>query len=402
VSAEPRILIIGAGLGGLCLAQGLRRSGVDVAVFERDQAAGARAQGYRVHLDARGMRPLRDCLPAERYELFTATLGQPSTGVTRFRVDGSALSPIGTERFPDSDTEVLARPGRAVDRLCLREILLDGLADAVHFGKEFTRYELVATGGVRAHFADGRTATGDLLVGADGVSSPVRRQLLPQVTLADTGTRWLGGKTPLDGPLRTMLPAELSDRAVSVQDRDAMFFLAAVLFENPPPEAAARLRPELQFTQDRDYLMWALVGRSGQLPVPDRDLAAMSPAQLHRVARNATADRHPLLAALVDAADPDSGFYLAIHATGAVDGWPAGPVTLLGDAVHAGPVNGNGANGALRDAGLLNDQLRAATRQQAPLMDALHRYQVQMLRNAHAVQAATRAHATRMTRVVGR
>ena len=32
-----RVLVIGAGLGGLCLAQGLRKAGVDVAVYERDE-----------------------------------------------------------------------------------------------------------------------------------------------------------------------------------------------------------------------------------------------------------------------------------------------------------------------------------------------------------------------------
>ncbi len=48
---NQRILIVGAGLGGLCLANGLKRSGFRVAVFERDEIPHARGQGYRLTID---------------------------------------------------------------------------------------------------------------------------------------------------------------------------------------------------------------------------------------------------------------------------------------------------------------------------------------------------------------
>jgi 2-polyprenyl-6-methoxyphenol hydroxylase-like FAD-dependent oxidoreductase len=72
-----RVLIIGAGLGGLCLAQALRKSGVDVAVFERDDSPVARLQGYRLHIDDNGRAALESALPAQHYELFLATAGIP-------------------------------------------------------------------------------------------------------------------------------------------------------------------------------------------------------------------------------------------------------------------------------------------------------------------------------------
>jgi 2-polyprenyl-6-methoxyphenol hydroxylase-like FAD-dependent oxidoreductase len=53
-----RVAVAGAGVGGLCLAQGLRRGGVDVRVFER---GGPRRQGYRLHLDARAGIALARC-----------------------------------------------------------------------------------------------------------------------------------------------------------------------------------------------------------------------------------------------------------------------------------------------------------------------------------------------------
>src|SRR3954453_11811133 len=70
-----RVLVIGGGLGGLCLAQGLRRHGVDVAVFERDADADTRRQGYRLHLDSRAASALRECLPPDRYARFQAITG---------------------------------------------------------------------------------------------------------------------------------------------------------------------------------------------------------------------------------------------------------------------------------------------------------------------------------------
>jgi 2-polyprenyl-6-methoxyphenol hydroxylase-like FAD-dependent oxidoreductase len=50
--------VAGAGLGGLCLAQGLLRAGADVTVYERETSLATRRQGYRLHLDARaGLAP---------------------------------------------------------------------------------------------------------------------------------------------------------------------------------------------------------------------------------------------------------------------------------------------------------------------------------------------------------
>jgi 2-polyprenyl-6-methoxyphenol hydroxylase-like FAD-dependent oxidoreductase len=56
---SPRIIVIGGGIGGLCLAQGLRRVGIDVAVYERDTTPAARSQGYRLNIEPVGSRALR-------------------------------------------------------------------------------------------------------------------------------------------------------------------------------------------------------------------------------------------------------------------------------------------------------------------------------------------------------
>jgi 2-polyprenyl-6-methoxyphenol hydroxylase-like FAD-dependent oxidoreductase len=53
------VIIVGAGTGGLCLAQGLKGAGIGVGVYERDRTRRDCLQGYRVGIDADGKRALR-------------------------------------------------------------------------------------------------------------------------------------------------------------------------------------------------------------------------------------------------------------------------------------------------------------------------------------------------------
>jgi 2-polyprenyl-6-methoxyphenol hydroxylase-like FAD-dependent oxidoreductase len=388
--APLRVVIIGAGLGGLCLAQGLRKAGIDVAVYERDASAAARAQGYRISVDVRGTEALRACLPSTLYRLFESTCGQPSTGHTTFSTDGLTLKEESTSRFPREVRPGVALAGRAVDRLTLRETLLAGLDEAVHFGKEFTGYE-VLPGGVCAHFADGIMVSGDLLVGADGVGSRIRQQYLPHAALVDVGIRWVGGRTVLDDRLCALLPDALSDRAVTVHDAKISVFLASVLFQQKPDEAADALWPGLRFTDNEDFLMWAIVGRKDQLIRPDEELAEASPAELHRLALEAAAGAHPMLRALVEAAAPDRSFFLAVRALPVIDQWQSGRITLVGDAIHASPINGTGANSALQDAALLCRHIAPAAREGEALDGAIRQFEVDMLGQVRATRATMQA-----------
>ncbi|MFI9048489.1 FAD-dependent oxidoreductase [Streptomyces sp. NPDC053427] len=77
------IVIIGAGTGGLCLAQGLRRAGIRVTVYERDRTRRDGLQGYRVGIDADGKRALRSNLPPEPYHTFLAPVPNGPFTATR-------------------------------------------------------------------------------------------------------------------------------------------------------------------------------------------------------------------------------------------------------------------------------------------------------------------------------
>ena len=74
------VVIIGGGIGGLCLAQGLKAAGVSVAVYERNSPT-AWLEGYRIHINPVGSRALHACLPPVLWEAFVATAGKPPAGL---------------------------------------------------------------------------------------------------------------------------------------------------------------------------------------------------------------------------------------------------------------------------------------------------------------------------------
>src|SRR5262249_35617604 len=75
--APLHVLIVGGGIGRLCLAQGLKKAGISVAVYERDRAADARLQGYRLNIEPVGSQALHACLPTNVWETLVASAGDP-------------------------------------------------------------------------------------------------------------------------------------------------------------------------------------------------------------------------------------------------------------------------------------------------------------------------------------
>ncbi|MBV9713376.1 MAG: FAD-dependent monooxygenase, partial [Ktedonobacteraceae bacterium] len=272
VTFPLHVLVIGGGLGGLSLAQGLRKAGISVAVYERDRSPEARAQGYRFHMDIRGEEALRECLPPRLYELAMATRGQPSKGVTVFSIVDGKLHEVNTGRFPESGSSEFVTVGSAIDRLTLRQILLAGLDDVVHFGKEFAHYEQQPDGTVRACFADGTEAVGNVLVAADGVNSRIREQFLPHAEMIDTGIRWLGGKTLLTDELRSLLPPQLAETFGTVRIGAYNMLFGLVAFRQNPNQAAAHLWPGLQFRTIGDYVFWGVLSQRQHLTISDDEL----------------------------------------------------------------------------------------------------------------------------------
>jgi salicylate hydroxylase len=187
-----KVMIVGAGTGGLCLAQGLKQSGIDVAVFERDRTPTDRLQGYRLHISSNGARALEQCLPATLFKEFLGSAAKSNQAVNFLDSNLKRLLTFAMVDGPHAESREIP-----VSRITLRKILLRGLENVVNFEKRFQRYEQRPDGSVVAHFEDGSTAQGGLLIGADGASSTVRAQLLPQAKRIETGIVAISGKAPL-------------------------------------------------------------------------------------------------------------------------------------------------------------------------------------------------------------
>jgi 2-polyprenyl-6-methoxyphenol hydroxylase-like FAD-dependent oxidoreductase len=170
MNGNLEVLIIGAGAGGLCLAHGLVASGLNVRVFERDRTPTDRLQGYRLHVSATGNRALQACLPTENFERFVRASAIANTAVTFL---DSRLNRLLQIDIPPVD-RMAPESERPISRISLRKILLEGLEGVVAFDKTFVAYEATSDGRVSVRFKDGSTATGDLVVGADGASSHVQ------------------------------------------------------------------------------------------------------------------------------------------------------------------------------------------------------------------------------------
>src|SRR4051812_18278247 len=276
-----RVIVIGGGLGGLCLARGLRQEGIEVAVHERDAGPVARFQGWRIGLREPAIDTLRWCLPERLHALLDATSGD---AMGEGRVVDPQLAPLGTAPAQDE--------GRLFDRNVLRHLLLHDTA--VRFGSKLDTVEELPGGGVRASFADGRTEDADLLVGADGMGSTVRRRLLPQVQEVDLGVRGVIGRTLLTGRFEPLVPGW----STFVAGQDIQLFLGTMRFRREPRAAAAELAPDVDLPDTRSYIRWLTLLRADH-PV----VAGDDPEAAVALLLELTAGWHPRLRALIKQAD---------------------------------------------------------------------------------------------------
>lgn len=316
-----RILVIGGGIAGTATALALHKAGLDVTVHEAHPGT-AEDIGAFLTLASNGMRALAQL--------------DASDVVT------SRGFPLRTMRVLDDRGGEMAHVplGEADDTLlryrCLRRGELNAAlqGEAVRRGiglSHGVRLVSVENGsdGVSARFADGSVATGDLLVGADGLNSAVRRSVAPGVEPVHAGQSVFYGYT------RTAPIVEDTGHLTMVRGSAAAFGYAV--------------------SPDGEVYWFARVGGDA---VPADELAHPTPSRW----------REHLVALLGKDATPAAGIVaastddlMATHATEIPPGtpWRSGRALLIGDAAHAAsPATGQGASMALEDAVVLAKSLR--------------------------------------------
>jgi 2-polyprenyl-6-methoxyphenol hydroxylase-like FAD-dependent oxidoreductase len=324
-STSTDIAIIGAGLGGLMLARVLHVHGIAASVYEADGSAVARVQGGMLDIhEYNGQLALK---AAGLYDEFQAIIHEGGEA-------SRMVDPRGNVLLDEPDEGSGARP--EVPRGELRRILLESLPDGtVQWGRKLTAVRSLGDGRHELTFADGSTITVGLLVGADGAWSKVR-PLVSDAKPEYTGTSIIETYL-LDADARHPATANLVGRG-------ALYALVPGKGIVAHREPNGVLHTYVALTRPPSFFDAIDFGK------PDAARARVV-AELEGWA--------PELTALVT--DGDTAPVLRrIHALPIGHRWQrTRGVTLLGDAAHLAPPDGEGANLAMLDGAELGEAIAA-------------------------------------------
>lgn len=336
-----RVLIAGGGIGGIATALALQQQGIDSVVFER--APALRDGGAGLHIWTNGMLALAHLGLADRVAEIAPAQSECHFATSTGRPIG--MWPVGqfVERY--------GQPTVAIGRSDLHGILRDAVTAPVVTDAEVTGYTEHADG-VSLHFADGTSEDGDLLIGADGVRSAVRAQLLGPQPPDYTGyIAWRGHAK--------MSPEEF-----------------------PPGTFKALFGPGTRFTYydiAPGVVHWMSVADG---PAGGRDEG--TPEQTLDMLRSRHAGWTAPVQQILDATVPESILRGDVMDRKPDSLWGRGRVTLLGDAAHAMSFNiGQGACQAIEDALVLAGHLAAPG---AGITQALRAYEAERQERTRPMQ----------------
>jgi salicylate hydroxylase len=343
-----RVVVIGAGVGGLTLALLLRQRGIEADVLERSPEL--REVGAAVALSANGTRVLRHLGLGD--ELAAVSL-EPAAVIHRDGRDGRV---IAITKDPGWYLARFGAPFYSVARTGLQRLLADALgAGRLHLGNavETLREQ---PDGVQVRCASGAAFEADVVVGADGVHSMIRDWV--------TGARAAPVYSGASG-FRGLVPVEQVPRLPDPDAAQVWMGAGAHVVSYPVPVNGV---PMINFLAVADEpARWTA-------PAWTRDAG---PGEL----LTAFAGWHPALLELLGAV-PQSARW-GLFASRPLPRWSRGRVTLLGDAAHAMlPHYGQGANQSIEDAAVLTTELDGAT----DPVSALRRYQRRRLTRTRKLQ----------------
>lgn len=341
------VLIIGAGMSGLLLAQGLKHRNIPFKVFERDAALVSKGHRYRI-MDG-GLNAFEKTLSPQMWSLFQNTHAG--------RIEPPELAVLDAATGQQTDTWRFGERSVNVDRPWVRELLLNGIEDHVHFGRAFQSYELLSEGGrdgVRVHFADGSAVSGRILIGADGVGSRVRKQMFPDLKLVDTQRCCIWGRTPLTAEFRGEFGHEDVLKAHFAIALDKNNPNQSMLFAPIEWPRAGKLSSteECNLSDQEDYVFWVL-----SFP-PEASVPLSTQEQRRAYALTLAAGWDTCFRRLLEMQSQSA--VTPIHSNKPdIASWSTDTrITFAGDSIHAmAPSGGSGGETAAVDVGHLCEAL---------------------------------------------
>ena len=337
MTRAPKILIVGAGLGGLAAAQALRLANCEVVVAEQSSELGEVGAG--INMSPNAMKVLRD-LGLEAGALEAGFL--PENHIFRDWRSGRVLSRL---RVKEQYQEQFGAPQLSIHRSDLHGLLRRGVEDTILTGARCVAVDGAASGAT-ATFADGKQIEADVIIGADGIKSVVRQSLFGPDKATFTGNVAWRFMVPTSD-----LPPGLVDPAVTNWLGPGAHVVHYYVRRGEVVNVVAVMESDA-WTEES----WSHRGTK-------EDVAA------------AYAGWNPRLFELFDRAD--TCFKWGIFDRDPLETWSRGPITLLGDAAHPMlPFLGQGAAMALEDGLTLGLLFDAGGRPAADLLQAYERMRI--------------------------
>jgi salicylate hydroxylase len=333
-----KVLIAGAGLGGLTAASCLMKAGHRVEIYEQAPKLGEIGAG--IQISANAMHVLRD-LGLER--AIRAAGVQPAAYVFRLFDSGEEI-----QRFSLSQEheKMHGAPYTQLHRADLHDILAAKAREldpgVVRLNRKVVGY-VEHDDVVELRFDDGSSARGDLLIAADGLKSAIRAQMLGAAVATYTGDAAWRITVPVE-----RLPQDTLEKAMSV-------------FVGPGRHAVCYYL--------RGGALLNFVGCVETDDISDESWTVKFPWEKLKADYRGW---NPAIQAVIDGADRDACYRWSLHNRPPAPHWSTRRVTLLGDAAHPTlPYLAQGAAMAIEDGAVLTRALAMSS----SIADALQLYQ---------------------------
>jgi len=327
----PHVAIIGAGIGGVAMAVACLHRGIPFTLFERDKNFDARAQGY-------GLTLQQASVAMKGFGIQNLENGVISTRHVVHTPDGKQIGEWGVRKWLQKEVPKNARrTNMHISRQLLRSELLKQLGGPkqIHWGHQLVEIKHTSSSGVELHIqVDGlmKHFHADLVVGADGIRSIVRKHLIGESV---TPLRYLGCLVIL-GICKLNLLRNIQSELLD----------SATVFQTANGHERIYIMP---FTADS--VMWQLsfpMDESEAKTLSQRGVEALKEEAIRRTPWHSPIPEILKATPLKDISGYpvyDRELLTASHFEG------AGEITVLGDAAHPmSPFKGQGANQALLDA----------------------------------------------------